>query len=149
MTAQAETMGNSSNLYKSKVTTGQISKIYFRTICCRIICNTSYSFFGYVISISNVFSSRSRTNGKPQRLCQYLRGLINDCTPIALTSLLMKSFEKIVLKYMLPQVGHLLDPLQFAYISKCSVEAATLSPLTVILEHLGSYARILFVDFSS
>ena len=72
--------------------------------------------------------------------------------PIALTSLLMKSFERIVLKYMLPQVEHLLDPLQFAYRTKRSVEDATLSMLNVILEHLerrGSYARILFVDFSS
>ena len=53
---------------------------------------------------------------------------------------------------MLPQVEHLLDPLQFAYITKRSVEDATLSMLNVIIEHLerrGSYARILFVDFSS
>ena len=78
--------------------------------------------------------------------------LLNDYRPIALTSLLMKSFERIVLKYMLPQVEHLLDPLQFAYRTKRSVEDATLSMLNVILEHLerrGSYARIVFVDFSS
>ena len=64
----------------------------------------------------------------------------------------MKSFERILLKYMLPQVEHLLDPLQFAYRSKRSVEDATLSMLNVIYDHLdrpGSYARILFVDFSS
>ena len=53
---------------------------------------------------------------------------------------------------MLPQVEHLLDPLQFAYRTKRSVEDASLSMLNVILEHLerrGSYARILFVEFSS
>ena len=61
--------------------------------------------------------------------------LLNDYRPIALTSLLMKSFERIVLKYMLPQVEHLHDPLQFAYITK-HVEDATLSMLNVILEHL-------------
>ena len=57
-----------------------------------------------------------------------------------------------MLKYMLPQVEHLLDPLQFAYRTKRSVEDATLSMLNVILGHLerrGSYAKILFVDFSS
>ena len=57
-----------------------------------------------------------------------------------------------MLKYMLPQVENLLDPLQFVYITKRSVEDATLSMLNVILEHLerrGSYARILFIDFSS
>ena len=78
--------------------------------------------------------------------------VLNDYRQIALTSLLMKSFERIVLKYMLPQVEHLLDPLQFAYRTKRSVEDAILSMLYVILEHLerrGSYARILFVDFSS
>ena len=77
---------------------------------------------------------------------------LNDYRPIALTSLLMKSFERILLKYMLPQIEHLLDPLQFAYRSKRSVEDATLSMLNVIYDHLdrpGSYARILFVDFSS
>ena len=50
---------------------------------------------------------------------------------------------------MFPQVEHLLDPLQFSYRSKRNVEHATLSTLTVIPEHIGSYARILFVDFSS
>ena len=77
---------------------------------------------------------------------------LNDYRHIALTSLLMKSFERIVLKYMLPEVKHLLDPLQFAYRTKCSVEDATLSMLNVIREHLecpGPYARILLVDFSS
>ena len=62
---------------------------------------------------------------------------------------MMKSFETIVLKYMLPEVKHLFDPLQFAYRTKCSVEDATLSMLNVILERPGSYTRILFVDFSS
>ena len=78
--------------------------------------------------------------------------LLNYYRPMALTSLLMKSFERIVLKCILSQVEHLLDPLQFAYRTKRSVEDATLSMLNVILEHLerrGSYARILFVDLSS
>ena len=78
--------------------------------------------------------------------------LRNDYRPIALTPLLMKSFERIVLKYMLPQVEQLLDPLQFAYRTKRCVEDATLSMLNVILEHIecrGSYARILFIDLSS
>ena len=47
---------------------------------------------------------------------------------------------------------YLLDPLQFAHRTKRSVEDANLSMLNVSLEHLerrGSYARILFVDFSS
>ena len=62
--------------------------------------------------------------------------LLNDYRPIALTSLLIISFERIVLKYMLPQVENLLYPLQFAYRTKLSVEDATLSMLNVILEHI-------------
>ena len=58
---------------------------------------------------------------------------LNDYRPIALTPLLMKSFERILLRYMLPQVEHLFDPLQFAYRTKRSVEDATLSMLNVIL----------------
>ena len=70
----------------------------------------------------------------------------------------LDDLERRVLKYMLSQVDHLhlhqhlLDPLQFAYVTKPSVGNATLSVLNVILGHIerrGSYARILFVDFSS
>ena len=42
---------------------------------------------------------------------------LNDYRPVAVISLLMKSFEKIELKYMLCEVKHLLDTLQFAYSS--------------------------------
>ena len=49
--------------------------------------------------------------------------------------MLLTSFEEIVLKYMLAQVEHLLDSLQFAHISESSVENATLSMLNVILEY--------------
>ena len=76
---------------------------------------------------------------------------LNDYRHIALTSQLMKLFVRIVLMYMLPEVKHQLDPLQFAYRTKRSDEDTTLSVLNVILEHLehpGSYASILFVDFS-
>ncbi len=34
---------------------------------------------------------------------------------MALTSVVMKSFEKLVLAYLKDITGHLLDPLQFAY----------------------------------
>jgi len=53
---------------------------------------------------------------------------------------------------VLLQVEYLLDPLLFDYKSKRTVEYAILSMCNVILEHHerpGSYARILFVDFSS
>ncbi|KAL0173244.1 hypothetical protein M9458_033555, partial [Cirrhinus mrigala] len=40
---------------------------------------------------------------------------LNDYRPVALTSVVMKSFEKLVLAYLKDITGPLLDPLQFAY----------------------------------
>ncbi|KAL0165593.1 hypothetical protein M9458_037437, partial [Cirrhinus mrigala] len=40
---------------------------------------------------------------------------LNDYRPVALTSVVMKSFERLVLAYLKDITGPLLDPLQFAY----------------------------------
>jgi len=40
---------------------------------------------------------------------------LNDFRPIALTSLVMKSFEKLVKENIILRTNPLLDPLQFAY----------------------------------
>ncbi|KAK3506753.1 hypothetical protein QTP70_023750, partial [Hemibagrus guttatus] len=75
-----------------------------------------------------------------------------DYRPVALTSVVMKSFERLVLSYLKDITDPLLDPLQFAYRANRSVDDAMNMALHFILQHLdspGSYARILFVDFSS
>ncbi|KAK3520977.1 hypothetical protein QTP86_031267 [Hemibagrus guttatus] len=67
-------------------------------------------------------------------------------------SVVMKSFERLVLSYFKDITDPLLDPLQFAYRANRSVDDAVNMALHFILQHLdspGSYARILFVDFSS
>ncbi|KAL0195200.1 hypothetical protein M9458_008772, partial [Cirrhinus mrigala] len=77
---------------------------------------------------------------------------LNDYRPVALTSVVMKSFERLVLAYLKDITGPLLDPLQFAYRANRSVDDAVNMGLHYILQHLdkpGTYARILFVDFSS
>ncbi|KAK3561510.1 hypothetical protein QTP86_006172 [Hemibagrus guttatus] len=77
---------------------------------------------------------------------------LNDYRRVALTSVVMKSFERLVLSYLKDITDPLLDPLQFAYRANRSVDDAVNMALHFILEHLdspGSYARILFVDFSS
>ena len=64
----------------------------------------------------------------------------------------MKSFERMVLSHLKDITGSLLDPLQFAYRANRSVDDAINMGLHYILQHLdspGTYARILFVDFSS
>ncbi|XP_061612198.1 galactokinase isoform X1 [Phyllopteryx taeniolatus] len=77
---------------------------------------------------------------------------LNDYRPVALTSVIMKSFERLVLDHLKSVTGPLLDPLQFAYQANRSAIDAVNMGLHFILEHLdsaGTYARILFVDFSS
>ncbi len=77
---------------------------------------------------------------------------LNDYRPVALTSVAMKSFERLVLAYLKASTGPLLDPLQFAYRANRSVDDAVNMGLHYILQHLdrpGTYVRILFVDFSS
>ncbi len=67
-------------------------------------------------------------------------------------SAVMKSFERLVLAHLKDITGPLLDPLQFAYWANSSVDDAVNMGLHYILQHLdkpGTYARILFVDFSS
>ncbi len=76
----------------------------------------------------------------------------NDYRPVALTSVVMKSFERLVFAHLKDITGPLLDPLQFAYRANRSVDDAVNMGLHHILQHLdkpGTYARILFVDFSS
>ncbi|KAK3556581.1 hypothetical protein QTP70_010778 [Hemibagrus guttatus] len=77
---------------------------------------------------------------------------LNDYRPVAVTSVVMKSFERLVLSYLKDITDPLLDPLQFAYRADRSVDGAVNMALHFILQYLdssGSYARILFVDFSS
>jgi len=77
---------------------------------------------------------------------------LNDYRPIALTSVVMKSFERLVLTHLKDVTGPLLDPLQFAYRANRSVDDAINMGLHHLLQHLdspGTYARVLFVDFSS
>ncbi len=77
---------------------------------------------------------------------------LNDYRPVALTSVVMKSFERLVLPHLKSFTSSLLDPLQFAYRANRSVDDAINLALHFILQHLdspGTYARILFVDFSS
>ncbi|KAL0158979.1 hypothetical protein M9458_047055, partial [Cirrhinus mrigala] len=77
---------------------------------------------------------------------------LNDYRPVTLTSVVMKSFERLVLAYLKDITGPLLDPLQFAYRANRSVDDAVNMGLHYFLQHLDkpeTYARILFVNFSS
>ena len=78
---------------------------------------------------------------------------LNDFRPVALTSHIMKTFERVLLSNLLkPQVHHALDPLQFAYQENVGVEDAILYLLHRVHSHLDKRdraVRIMFFDFSS
>ena len=77
---------------------------------------------------------------------------MNDLRPVALTSIIMKCFERLVLSCLKTSIKSSLDPLQFAYREKRNVEDAVILFVDNVLKHLeGSrkYARCLFIDFSS
>ena len=77
---------------------------------------------------------------------------LNDYRPVALTSVVMKTLERLVQQFMKSIIEPLLDQFQFAYRNNRSVDDAVALGLFYVLQHLDSpntYARILIVDFSS
>ena len=77
---------------------------------------------------------------------------INDFRPVALTSLVMKTLEKLVKSLILPITESQLYPLQFADRAERGVEDAKLLILDKVYIHLEkptAHAKILFADFSS
>ncbi|KAI4903828.1 hypothetical protein NFI96_000292 [Prochilodus magdalenae] len=77
---------------------------------------------------------------------------LNDFRPVALTSHVMKTLERLLLHLLRPQVQHAMDPLQFAYREKVGVEDAMLYFLHRAHSHLDKGGRVvtgMFFDFSS
>ena len=78
--------------------------------------------------------------------------ILNDYRPVALTSLIMKTFEKSIKACILLGTEEKMDPLQFAYRKNRGVDDAKIFILDKLYKHLdisGNHARILFADFSS
>lgn len=77
---------------------------------------------------------------------------LNDFRPMALTSLVMKSFERIVKDELMNTAQANSDPLQFAYRAGRGVDDAIITLLNMIVSHLEgakSFVRLLFIDFTS
>ena len=77
---------------------------------------------------------------------------LNDLRPVALTSVLVKCVEKLILRFLLPAVAPFQDPYQLAYKQKLCVDDA----VSIFINHIHShnadprsYCRTLFVEFSS
>ena len=77
---------------------------------------------------------------------------LNDYRPVALTSVIMKCFEKFVLRFVDSLVPHDFDPFQFAYKARRSTDDAIAINVHELLSHAekrNTYSRVLFIDFSS
>ncbi len=77
----------------------------------------------------------------------------NDYRPVALTSIVMKVFERLLKKHICSSIPATLDPLQFAYRPNRSTDDAISSGTALLLTHIdsknGNYVRRLFIDYSS
>ena len=76
----------------------------------------------------------------------------NDYRPVALTPIIMKCFERLVMQHIKSTLPPTLDPYQFAYRANRSTDDAISIALHSALTHLdtrNSYVRMLFIDFSS
>ncbi|KAI5619394.1 gastrula zinc finger protein XlCGF28.1-like [Silurus asotus] len=77
---------------------------------------------------------------------------LNDYRPVALTPIVMKCFELLVLAHLKDSLPTTFDSQLFAYRSNRSTEDAVSMALHSVLTHLdkkNTYARMLFVYFSS
>ncbi len=78
---------------------------------------------------------------------------LNDYRPVALTSIVMKVFERLVKRHICSSIPVTLDPLQFAYRPNRSTDDAISHILHFSLTHIdsnnGNYVRLLFIDYSS
>ncbi len=127
-----------------------ISPAYLK-VCADQLAPTFTQIFNRSLELCEVPCCFKRSTIIPVPKKPKITGL-NDYRPVALTSVVMKSLERLVLTYLKDITRPLLDPLQFAYRANRSVNDAVNMGLHYILQHLdkpGNYARILFVDFSS
>ncbi len=78
---------------------------------------------------------------------------LNDYRPVALASIVMKVFERLVMNHICSSIPVTLDPLQFAYRPNRSTDDVISHVLHSYLTHIdsnnGNYVRLLFIDYSS
>ncbi|KAI4890202.1 hypothetical protein NFI96_002001, partial [Prochilodus magdalenae] len=77
---------------------------------------------------------------------------LNDYRPIALTPIVTKCFERLVMTHIKATIDVTVDPHQYAYRRNRSTDDAISSVVHTALTHLeqkDSYVRMLFVDFTS
>ncbi|KAK3547969.1 hypothetical protein QTP70_001637 [Hemibagrus guttatus] len=77
---------------------------------------------------------------------------LNDYRPVALTAIIMKCLERLIMRQIKDLLPPSLDPMQFAYRPNRSTDDAISTTLHLSLTHLenkDTYVQMLFIDFSS
>ncbi|KAI4901197.1 hypothetical protein NFI96_026368, partial [Prochilodus magdalenae] len=76
---------------------------------------------------------------------------LNHYHPVALTPIIMKCFERLVMRHIKGQLPPSLDPLQYAYRPNRSDDAitTTLHLAPTHLDNKDTYVGVVFIDFSS
>ena len=78
--------------------------------------------------------------------------ILNHYCPVALTSVVMKCFERLVKNHISSTLTDILDPLQFAYRPNRSKDDAITITLRTALSHLdkrNTNVRMIFINYSS
>ncbi|KAK1801487.1 hypothetical protein P4O66_004511, partial [Electrophorus voltai] len=108
--------------------------------------------FNFSLTLGIVPSSFKRSTIGPVPKKPPPSGL-DDYRPVALTSVVMKCFDKLVRDFITSSLPASMDPLQFAYRHNRSTDDAIAHLLHTTLTHLdkgrGNYVKTLFVDYSS
>ncbi|MCI4387230.1 hypothetical protein PGIGA_G00071660 [Pangasianodon gigas] len=77
---------------------------------------------------------------------------LNDYRPVALTSIVMKCFERLIKDHICSFLPDTMDPLQFAYRKNRSTDdtiALTVHNALTHMDKKNTYVRMLFIDYSS
>ncbi len=120
-------------------------------LCCEQLSYVFCKFYNFSLNNSVLPSSWLLSEIIPVPKSKTVKEM-NDLRPVALTSVIMKCFERIILKEIKLCFTPSQDGLQFAYRSGRSVDDAISLFLDNVYSHLDkprTYCRILFVDFSS
>ncbi len=107
--------------------------------------------FNTSLSLASVPTCLKSATIVPVPKCSTVTGL-NDYRPIALTPVVMKCFERLVMAHIIDSIDVTVDSHQYAYKKNRSTDDAISSVVHTALTHLecrNSNVRLLFLDFSS
>ena len=121
-------------------------------LCADELCGIFTNLFNWSLRLCTVPVSFKRTVIIPVPK-QTPVSSMNDYRPVALTSVVAKSFERLVLDYLKRCIPDSFDPCQFAYRKNRSTDDAVSLTLHHVMKHLDikkpTFVRMLFIDFSS